>query len=100
MAETVKVSLEVYSAATFSLSTPKRILAGVVGDDISFVVTCSAVGSFTDDVKIGVTGAPSGAVVTYDPVNQLAAPGESVTVSIDTDACSAAVTTMTIGEVA
>jgi hypothetical protein len=100
MAESVKVTLEVYSAPTFTLSTPRRTLPGVVGDDVSFVVTCSAVGSFANNVKIGVIGAPSGAVVTYSPVNQLAGPGESVTITINTDSCSAGTTTMTIGEVA
>lgn len=96
MAESVKCILEVYSAATYSLSTPVRVKGGVVGDDITFVVTATAVGSWEDDVTIALTGAPTGAVVTYDPDPPTIADGESVTISIDTDACSASISTMTI----
>ena len=96
MAESIKCSLEVYSAATFSLSTPRRYLAGVVGDDIVFVVTSAAVGSFTGNLTIAVTGEPSGAVVTLNPVDGIIAHNGTCTVTVDTDACSEVVSTLTI----
>jgi len=100
MAQTEKVILEVYAAATYSLSTPIHIKAGVVGDDITFVVTATAVGSWTDDVTVALTGAPTGAVVTYVPDPPAIGDGESVTITIDTDACSAGTSTMTIAAAA
>jgi len=100
MAESTKCILEVYAAPTYSLSTPIRVKGGVVGDDITFVVTATAVGAWTDDVTIALTGAPTGAVVTYDPSPATIADGESCTISIDTDACSESVSKMTIAAAA
>ena len=98
MAESTKCVLEVYSAATFSLSTPVRVKGGVVGDDVTFVVTAEAVGAWAGSVTIALTGAPTGAVVSYDPDPPTIADGESVTITIDTDACSESVSKMTIAE--
>jgi len=98
MAESVRCKLEVVAAPTFHLTTPTHILGGVVGDDISFTVTMSAIGAFTDDVTLELADAPSGAVVTYDPVDATIAPGETLTVTIDTDACEAGISDMTVQE--
>ncbi len=98
MSESVKVTLEVYAAPTFSLSAPRRYAPGVVGDDVAFTVTMSAVGNFSSDVVLECVGAPAGAVVTYSPVDATIAPGETLTVTIDTDACDAGVTTLTVQE--
>ena len=96
MAQSEKVILEVYAAATFSLSTPVHIKAGVIGDTVTYVVTVSAVGAYTGTTHIAATGTPTGAVVTYTPTNGNAAVDGSVTVSIDTTACSAGTSTITI----
>lgn len=98
MAESEKVILEVYAAPTFSLFTPIHIKGGVVGDSVTFTVTASAVGAWTDDVTIELADAPTGAVVTYSPNPPTLSAGESATITIDTSACSAGVTTMTIQE--
>lgn len=98
MAQSEKVILEVYDAPTFSLSTPIHVKAGVVGDTVSWVVTASAVGGWTGSVTLELVDAPSGAEVTYDPNPATIADGESVTISVDTTACSEAVTRMTVQE--
>jgi hypothetical protein len=100
MSESVKCTLEVVAAPTFTLSCSRSIRAGVVGDDVVFYVKMNAVGSFTDDVELEVTGLPTGANVSYDPVDAIIAPGEILTITIDTDACSAGVTDMTVAEAA
>lgn len=98
MAESIKCILEVYDAATYSLTTPRRYLAGVVGDDISFVVTPSAVGGYTGTVEVELTGAPAGAVITYLPTGAQAM-DTAVTITIDTDDCTGGdISTMTITE--
>ena len=96
MAESVKCVLEVYSAATYSLSTPVRVKGGVVGDSVTYIVTASAVGSYTGTTHVVLTGAPTGAVVTYSPTNGNMAVGGSVTISVNTTSCSAGTSTMTI----
>ena len=95
MAESVKCSLQVYAAATFSIWTPKHIKGAVVGDDVTYVVNTEAVGSYSGNVTITLTGAPTGAVVTYAPA-QTVVVGNPVTISIDTDACSESESDMTI----
>ena len=96
MANTTKVVLEVVAAATFSLSTPIRVKAGVVGGTVTYVVTASAIGSYTGTTHVVLTGAPTGAVVTYAPTNGNMAVDGSVTISVDTTSCSAGTSTMTI----
>ena len=98
MAESVRCKLEVVAAPTFSLSAPIHTVAGVIGDDISFKVVMSAIGAFSAPVTLEVVGAPAGAVVTYNPIDAIIEPGETLTVTIDTDACSAGVTDITIQE--
>jgi hypothetical protein len=98
MAESIRCKLEVVAAPTFSIYAPAHTLAGVVGDNIVFKVNMTAIGAFSSDVVLEVVGAPAGAVVTYSPVDATIAPGETLTVTIDTDACSAGVTDITIQE--
>jgi hypothetical protein len=98
MSESVRCTLEVVAAPTFTLSCFKPIRAGVIGDDIVFYVKMNAVGNFTDEVTLEVTGLPTGANVSYDPVDATIAPGEILTITIDTDACSAGVTDMIVAE--
>jgi hypothetical protein len=95
MAESIRCKLDVYAAATFSIWTPRHIKTGVVGDDVTFVVNTEAVGAYSGNVTVTLTGAPTGAVVTYTPT-QTVVVGNPVTVSIDTDACSAGTSDMTI----
>jgi hypothetical protein len=83
MAESVRCVLEVYAAATFSLSTPIHTKGGVVGDEITYVVTPAAVGGFTGTVEIAATGIPAGGSVSYSPTGPQAM-GTAVTVTIDT----------------
>jgi len=99
MAESVRCKLEVVAAPTFHVSTPIHVRSGVIGDTVTYTITCSAIGAFTDEVTFELTDAPSGAVVTYDPVDQKAAPGESLTISVDTTSCDAGTYDMTIAEV-
>lgn len=96
MAESIKCILEVYAAATFSLSMPKRNKAGVIGDNIVLTVNTEAVGSYAGDVAIAITGYPSGAGITYSPVSGIVTVGSPVTITIDTDACSAGTSNMTV----
>lgn len=98
MAESEKVILEVYAAPTYSLFTPTHVQGGVVGDDITYTVTATAVGGWTGSVTIELADAPSGAVVSYSPDPPTLADGESATITVDTDACSAGTTLMTIQE--
>jgi len=98
MAESVKCKLEVVAAPTFSLRAPLHNFAGVVGDDIVFTVEMTAIGAFSSDVELEATGLPTGANVSYDPVDATIAPGETLTVTIDTDACSAAITDIMVVE--
>lgn len=95
MAESTRCILEVYSAPTFSLSTPRHYLAGVVGDVISFDVTASAIGAFTGDATVVLTG-PDPSDITYNPSNGVIGPGEHVTISIDTSGWSESITTLTV----
>ena len=98
MAESVRCKLEVVAAPTFSLSAPAHTVAGVIGDDVVITVTMSAIGAFSAPVTLVAVGAPTGAVVTYDPVDAIIEPGETLGVTIDTDACSAGVTDITVQE--
>lgn len=98
MSEQLRCKLEVVAAPTFSLSAPVHIVAGVVGDDVSFTVDMSAIGAFSSDVELEAVGLPTGAVVTYDPVDATIAPGETLTVKIDTDDCDEGITDITIQE--
>jgi hypothetical protein len=98
VAESIRCKLEVVDAPTFSIYAPAHTLAGVVGDNIVFNVNMTAIGAFSSDVVLEVAGAPAGAVVTYSPVDATIAPGKTLTVTIDTDACSAGVTDITIQE--
>ena len=98
MSEQLRCKLEVVAAPTFSLSAPIHIVAGVVGDDVSFTVDMTAIGAFSDDVELEAVGLPTGAVVTYDPVDATIAPGETLTVTIDTDDCDEGITDITIQE--
>lgn len=95
MAESTRCVLKVYSTPTFSLSTPRHYLAGVVGDIISFDVTASAIGAFTGDATVVLTG-PDPAYISYNPPSGVISPGESVTISIDTSGWSESVTNLTI----
>lgn len=96
MANTTNVILEVVAAPTFSLSTPVRIKAGVIGDSVTYTVMASAVGAYSGTTHVALTGYPTGAVVTYDPSNGNMAVDGSVTISVDTTECSAGTSTMTI----
>ena len=98
MAESIRCKLEVVAAPTFSIYAHNHNVAGVIGDDIVFKVTMTAIGAFSSDVVLEATGLPTGAAVTYSPVDATIAPGETLTVTIDTDACSAGVTDITIQE--
>ena len=98
MSEQLRCKLEVVAAPTFSLSAPIRIMAGVIGDDVSFTIEMSAIGAFSDSVTLEATGLPTGADVSYSPENATISPGETLTVTIDTDACSAGITDITIQE--
>lgn len=98
MAESLRCKLEVVAAPTFTLSAPYHIVAGVVGDSVEFTVTMAAIGAFTDDVVLEVTGEPDGAVVTYDPVDATIAPGETLTVTVDTTECDAGTYDLTVQE--
>ena len=100
MAESERIKLEVVAAPTFSLAAPIHQVAGVVGDNITFTVVMSAIGAYTSDVVLALTGYPTGAVVTYDPVDATIAPGETLTITVDTDLCSAALSDMTVAEAA
>ena len=100
MAESVRCKLEVVAAPTFSLSAPIHTVAGVIGDNVVFTVKMAAIGAYSSETVLAVTGAPAGAVVTYDPVDASIVPGETLTITIDTDACSAGITDMTIAEAA
>jgi hypothetical protein len=96
VSESIKCVLEVYAAATFSLSMPKRTKAGVVGDNIVFTVNTEAVGSYAGSVAIAITGYPSGAGITYSPPSGIVTVGSPVTITIDTDACVAGISNMTV----
>ena len=98
MAESVRCKLEVVAAPTFSLRAPIHNFAGVVGDDVAFTVEMTAIGGYTGSVALAATGLPTGANVSYSPVNATIAPGETLTVTVDTDACSAAITDITVQE--
>lgn len=87
MAEAVRCLLEVYPAPTFSLSTPRHYLAGVAGDQISFDVLASAIGNFTGDATVVLTG-PDPSDIIYNPANGVIGPGERVTITIDTSGWS------------
>lgn len=97
MAESVRCILEVYDAATFSLATPIHTFGAVVGDEVSFVVTPTAVGGFTGTVEIELTGLPAGASVVYLPTGPQAM-DTAVTVTIDTGTGPAGDYKLTIAE--
>lgn len=91
MAESVKCVLEVYAAPTYSLSTPIHTFGAVIGDDVTFTVTMTAVGAFTDDVDVHVESYPTGAVITYVPEDGIISPGEHVHITVDSDSIAAGV---------
>ena len=74
-------------------------MAGVVGDDISFIVTPSAVGGFTGTVALDVTGLPTGANISYAPTGPYAM-DTAVTITIDTDGATGAISTIEVVEAA
>ena len=88
MSETVRVQLEVVAAPTFTLTAKQHRKGGVIGDDVEVIVECGEIGGFSSDVEVTMVGAPAGANVSYSPSDRKIAPGESLTVTIDTDGCS------------
>jgi phage baseplate assembly protein gpV len=96
MAESVRCVLEVYAAPTFSLSTPIHTFGAVVGDNVTFIVTMTAVGAFTDDVDVHVENYPDGAIITYDPADGVIEPGGHVHITVDTDDIAAGLHDLTI----
>lgn len=98
MAESERIKLEVVASPTFSLYSPIHTKAGVVGESIVYTIEMSAIGSFTDEVVLELTGYPDGAVVTYDPVDATISPGETLTITIDTSGCDPDIYDMTIQE--
>lgn len=96
MAESLDLLLEVYEDPTFSLSVTKHNLGAVVGDDVVIVVKCSAVGTWLGEAHIEATNLPSGANVSYVPVDGNAADGEEVEITIDTDGCEEGASRITI----
>ena len=98
MAESERIKLEVVAAPTFSLYSPVHTGAGVVGDSIVFTVEVSAIGSFTSDVVLALTGYPVGASITYDPADATVAPGETLTITIGTAGVDAGIYDMTVQE--
>lgn len=95
MSESVTVKLEVVASPSFKLSVDKHNQGGVIGDTVVYKVACHPVGAFTGNVQITVSGAPSGAAITYSPSNRTIAYNGVLTVSIDTTGCSEAVSELT-----